>query len=226
MALIIGTWNWGTKYPNHYVERLAAGVARHLRQDYRFIVFRPTEEDEQLISVPGCFVRLHMFDPTWQMIHGIKIGDRLVCMDLDLVVTGPIDALFDRPDDFIIAGVGNSGNRCPYNGSMWMLRAGYRPDVWSDFSLEKASKLPYHDFPDDQAWFAEKLPNAATWGTRDGVYAFKKPGWPRGTLKPIHAKIVSFPGHRDPSQYERIGWIRQHWIGENQRQRVLQKVFR
>ena len=78
MALIIGTWLWGDKYGRHYVERLAASVARHTVQDYRFMVFRPMESDEHLTKIPGCFARLRMFDPMWQTVHGIHGGLGLV----------------------------------------------------------------------------------------------------------------------------------------------------
>lgn len=209
--LIVGTWVWGSKYPKHYIERLAAGVARHLRQDYRFCVFRPLEEDEHLTRIPGCFARLRMFDPEWQKLHGIKPRERVVCMDLDMVVTGPLDPLFDVPDDFMILQGVNAANPCPMNGSLWMLRAGYRPDVWSDFSIDAANKVPFYSFPDDQAWFAHKIPFAGAWGPREGVYGFRKPGWPIGTEPPPHARVVAFFGHRDPSQFAHLDWVRQNW---------------
>lgn len=211
MALVIGAWVWGTKYPRHYVERLASSVSRNIVQDHRFMVFRPLDSDEELTKVPGCFCRLRMFDPMWQMVHGIKPGDRLVCLDLDLIVTGGLDPLFDRPEDFVILQGVNAANPCRYNGSLWMLRAGYRPDVWGDFSLEEANKMPFYSFPDDQGWFEHKMPNAGAWGARDGVYAFRKPGWPKDDRLPPHARVVAFPGHRDPGQFENLDWVREHW---------------
>lgn len=175
------------------------------------MVFRPLPEDEELTKAKGCFVRLRMFDPAWQKIHGIKPADRLVCMDLDLIVTGGLDPLFDRPDDFTILQGVNSANPCRFNGSMWMLRAGYRPDVWCDFSFEAAQRIPFYEFPDDQGWFEHKMPNAGAWKAADGVYAFRKPGWPACDRLPPHARLVAFPGHRDPSQFEHLDWVREHW---------------
>jgi hypothetical protein len=32
-------WRWGSKYPGHYVERLKVGIARNIKQEYRFAVF-------------------------------------------------------------------------------------------------------------------------------------------------------------------------------------------
>lgn len=213
MALIIGTWLWGGKYPKIYVERLRAGLARHLKQPYRFEVFTPEDDDIHFTKIKGCFARLRMFDPQWQAKHGIKDNDRLVCADLDSIVTGPLDPLFNRPDNFCILTGANSSNPCPYNGSLWMLRAGYRPDVWSDFSLKAAAQVPHDKFPDDQAWFAHKLPGVVGWkaGPSSGVYAFHKPGWPKGDALPADARLVVFPGWRDPSKFTHLDWVREKW---------------
>lgn len=206
-----GTWVWGKKYQAHYVERLRAGLARNITEPYRFHIWTPGEEDFHLTRVPGCFARLRTFDPEWQKKQGIVSGERIVCLDLDLVITGNLDGLFDKPLGFqILQGV-NATNPCPFNGSVWALQAGFRADVWSEFSLDAAAKVPFYSFPDDQAWFAAKMPLSGAVGPAQGVYAFKKPGWPAGLGLPSNARIVAFPGHRDPSQFEGLPWVKQHW---------------
>ena len=208
-------WHWGQKYGVEYIDRLRAGVGRNLKQPYRWSVFRPERGDDHLVLAKGCFARLRMFDPDWQMRQGIGSGERLVCLDLDSVVTGSLDPLFDRPEPFLILQGANASNPCPYNGSIMMLRGGYRPDVWSDFSLEAAAAtMPYYGFPDDQGWLAHKIPDAAGWavGAESGIYAFQKPGWPsRGTALPADARLVVFPGYRDPSLFTKLPWVQQHW---------------
>ncbi|MBX3482540.1 hypothetical protein [Phenylobacterium sp.] len=135
-------------------------------------------------------------------------------LDLDLIVTDDLTPLFEGDEPFrILTGV-NASNPCPYNGSVWRLDIGYRPDVWSDFSLEAAAAVAHDKFPDDQAWFAHKLPGAAAFGPADGVYAFQKPGWPRGEALPKGGRIVAFPGWRDPSGFTHLPWVRIHWLGE------------
>lgn len=209
-GLSICTWHWGKKYSRDYVEKLRASVARNMKQEYKFCVFSPQAEDEYLTKIPGCFARLRMFDPEWQQQHNLE--GRIVCMDLDAVVTGQLDSLFDRPESFVILHGGNSENPCPYNGSLWMLRAGKRPDVWHDFSLKRAGLVPNHEFPDDQGWFAHKIPDAAGWKVgEDGVYCFQKPGWPKGDALPKGARLVAFPGWRDPSKFDHLDWIKDNW---------------
>jgi hypothetical protein len=223
--LHICVFAWGDKYSKEYVARLVAGVRRHLKESHRFLLltdstFQPagTERtpipDMELTKIPGCFSRLRLFDPQWQESVGISPGDRIVCVDLDSIVTKPLDPLFCRPENFLILTGANAINPCPYNGSLWMLRAGYRPDVWSDFSLEAASKIPFYAFPDDQAWFAHKLPGVIGWkaGSASGVYAFQKPGWPKDTTAlPADARLVVFPGWRDPSKFTHLDWVRDRW---------------
>ena len=210
-GLNIVVWRWGSKYPGHYVDRLKAGVTRHIKQEFKFCVVAPEAEDEHLTKIPGCFVRLRMFDPAWQEKHGLT--GRIVSIDLDTVITGALDPLFDRPEPFVILHGGNSANPCRYNGSMFMLRAGMHPEIWSGFSLKEAFAMPSYDFPDDQGYLAAKLPNAAGWkvGSETGAYCFQKPGWPVGTDLPKDARIVAFPGWRDPSKFQNIDWVKTNW---------------
>jgi hypothetical protein len=209
--LTVCTWRWGSKYPGHYVDRLSAGLERHLKQPFRFEVFSPLAEDVHLTKILGCFCRLRMFDPAWQARHGID--DRLVCIDLDTVMTGSLDELFDRPEKFVILQGANASNPCPFNGSLMMLRAGARPDVWADFSIKRAGEVPFFAFPDDQGWLWHKIPDAAGWkvGPDSGVYAYQKPGWPEDNQLPADARVVAFPGWRDPSRFQNEEWVRKHW---------------
>lgn len=233
--LTIFSFLWGDKYGPEYVERLAAGLKKNLHQEHDFtcildeknykahkhrlskVVSLTKLRDEDLCREKGCFARLRIFDQTWtdgnRFADWGEADDRVVCIDLDSVITGSLDKLFNRPENFVILQGANAKNPCPYNGSLWMIRSGYRPDVWSDFSLEAAAKIPFYEFPDDQAWLAAKLPDAAGWncGPQSGVYAFQKPQWPKGDDLPADARLVVFPGHRDPSKFTHLDWVKQNW---------------
>lgn len=234
--LHITTWLWGDKYSGDYLAKLIAGVHRNLRQPHRFVAFidegvkeysgrdytkMPIIFRPDLTKTRGCFVRLQMFSPEWQEIAGIAPGERIVMMDLDTVVTDNLDTLFDRPEPFVILQGGNAANPCPFNGALQMLRAGAYPEVWNDFSLEAASKVPFYEFPDDQGWIWHKIPNAAGWVCgKSGAYVFRKPGWP-GYINPTNyfgddqlppnARLVTFSGWRSPKTFEKLPWIRKHW---------------
>ncbi len=241
--LTIATWLWGSKFNPDDVARLVSGINRHLRRRHRIacVTDDPSkvpqgceawlipDADRHLLTVKGCFARLRMFDPVWQASHDVGAGDRIVCIDLDTVVTGPLDPLFDRPEPFVIMQGANAANPCPFNGALQMLRAGYRPDVWTDFSLEAAAKVPFHSFPDDQGWLHHKMPDAAGWkvGAEHGVYVYAKPGWPMiefddisqkdvvhkfsGGL-PAGARLVTFI-NKHPSEFKHLDWVHEHWLG-------------
>lgn len=161
----------------------------------------------------GCFCRLRMFDSGWQKSNGFT--DPIVSLDLDLVITGPLDDLFARDDDFTILKGANAVNPNPFNASVMMLKPGVRPDVWSEFSLARAEAIPFHEFPDDQGWIWHMVPAAAVWkvGHKSGIYAFEKPGWPANGSKhlPDDARIVAFIGSRKPWQYASLPWMKTHW---------------
>ena len=219
------TFFWGNAYTPEYIDRLAAGLRRHMPQPYRFVcvVDRPIQTQEALIQVPlrdpeltkvkGCFCRMRTFDPSWQSWLGVESGERILVLDLDLIITGFLGPLLTRREPFVILqGVNNHG--MAFNGSVWVTAAGYRPHVWSDFSLEAAGRVPYASFPDDQAWLEAKLAPAAGayLPSRDGVYAFSKSGWPKGVGLPSNARIVAFPGARDPKDFSHLLWVQEHWI--------------
>lgn len=225
------TWYWGDRYPPIYIPRLALGVRKWLTAPHRFYVMarrddkrdlmlpdfveRHAIKDEHYLDIKGCFARLRIFNHGWQRARGIEPGDRIIDMDLDAVVTGPLDHLLatDQCEFRIMRGY-NTTNPCPYNGSLWSFNAYSREDVWTDFSLMEYARrdVPYHAFPDDQGWFHHKFPNAASYTPADGVYAFMKNGWPQAQGLPDGARFVAFPGWRDPMRYCNVPWVKQHWV--------------
>ena len=220
MALTICTFLWGNKYDCDDVLKLRAGLQRHLKVEYRFLCLTDHKEmpadiehyaieDPELLNAKGCFARLRLFDINWQKAK--KITGKIISLDLDVVITGTLDRIFDRNESFVILCGANAVNPCPYNGSVFMFDSGTHCNLWTEFSLAKAQTIPYYDFPDDQGWFWHVLPNAATWpcGSSFGIYAFQKPGWP-GSL-PADAKMVVFPGWRSPKQFRHLAWIKDNW---------------
>lgn len=218
--LTICTWLWGQKYGPDYVEKLKAGVARNLTLPHRFVCVTDRTDvscgtiplpDPELTNVrDGCWARLRMFDPEWQARHDI---DRLVCLDLDLVVTGSLDALFSRLESFVILHGGHF-NPCPFNGSVQLIDRGARSEIWSRFTVKEAEAVATADGTwrgSDQTWISQVAPDAAGWTHLDGVYSYLKPGWLTGDELPADARIVAFPGKKDPAQLMHLPWIRQHW---------------
>lgn len=135
---------------------------------------------------PQCLRRIAMFAPD----AGNLFGERFVCMDLDCVITGPLDPLFDVADDFRMFR-GTGGGR-PYNGSMMLLKSGARPRVYEEFTPQNAAAAGHHFKGSDQAWISHCLgAGEATWGTEHGV------GW-YGDRRREDTRLLFFPGSTKP----------------------------
>ena len=220
----IVSWFWGQKYKPYFITKLRDALQRNMTQPHTFNVVSPgaalkgqgfnswSIADLPLLNEPGDVVRLRLFDWKWLEGHGIRKGDKVVDLDIDSIVTGPLDPLFDKFETFTILQHINTTNPNPYNGSIWMFKAGEYDSVWEDFSLEALREVPKHSIYDDQAWVWAKIPNANAWTpVEDGIYGFKKKGWPSGDALPDNARLVVFPGRRDPRKLGHLDWVKKHW---------------
>lgn len=237
-------WKWKpkpgyrSKFDAASVNTLRAMVARHLRLPHRFSCITDDAEgidgDVRVIplwddfanvpnpsspSNPSCYRRLRMFSPEARDI----IGERIVSVDLDVVITSDLTPLFDRPEDFVIWGgqtvqPGGRGRVYSwYNGSLMMLRAGTRTKVWTTFDPERSPRTANAAGcrGSDQGWISYCLGNKeAVWGTGEGVYSFRNHVVPRKGILPSNARIVAFHGRHDPWQREvqqSFPWVAQHY---------------
>lgn len=239
--LTVVCWKWRSKpgyrsmFTSHHVNVLRSMVERNYRRPHEFVCVTDDAAglDERVRHVklwsdhaglrnphgdlqPSCYRRLKAFSKD----AGRLFGPRFVSIDLDCVVTGDLAPLWDRPEDFVIWGDTNPNT--PYNGSMWMLRAGTRARVWDEFdpkfSPRYARSLGY--FGSDQAWIGACLgKREAMWTTADGVYSFRNHIFPHRTFKtkpalPDGCRIVLFHGRLDPwspGLSRRFPWIAEHW---------------
>ena len=212
------------------VNVLRAMVARHYQRPHRFtcVTDDPAGIDSRVrivplwgdhaevpsphgIGRPSCYRRLRLFARDAAEL----IGPRLVTMDLDAVITADMAPVWDRPED-IVLWAGTAGKN-PYNGSMILLRAGARPQVWEQFDAVASPLLARSQgyLGSDQAWLATCLgANEARWTEADGVYSWRmKLRFNRGRL-PSGARCVFFHGNADPWQdwtQSQAPWIRTHW---------------
>src|SRR5262245_19283677 len=159
---------------------------------------------------PSCYRRLKVFSDEALAF----LGERFVCLDLDTVIVGDLRPLWNREEDFVIWG--ETDPRSFYNGSMFMLRAGTRTKVWTEFNPRYSPRdaLRAGRFGSDQGWISYVLGRGeAMWGKDDGVYSFRV-HLKNGSLPlPRNARIVMFHGKIDPWSYEAmdIPWIQEHY---------------
>jgi len=173
-----------------------------LWQDWR-ILNNPTWSDRS-----ACYPRLKLFAAD----AAATFGEWIVCMDLDCIATDWLDPLFDRDEDFVILRrdpVRADEAPSTYQGALWMLRAGARPQVWDDFhgrlSVDAARKY----LGSDQAWLRHCLgPDEAGWSAADGVYCTRNLN-PYDQAPPANARLIFFNNGAKPWDYGRTGNCRE-----------------
>ena len=183
------------------------------------------------VKGPSCYRRLKVFS---EWFEGIA-GEKIVVMDLDAVVTGRLEPLWDREGDFLIWRPGT--HRQPVCASMFMLRAGKMRHIWDTFDGALSPKLAGRQGfrGSDQAWIGYCIGrDAPGWTTADGVYGYKDHIYKKGKVAPkisvprmyrikasaatgelpSGARIVMFTGQPDPWDKEAIEtspWILDHY---------------
>lgn len=171
----------------------------------------PSPHDRGVRVNPSCYRRLKMFEPNaaeW-------LGERVISIDLDVVITGDLTPLFDRDEDFIAWGDTNPTTY--YNGGFISFKAGSRPQLWTEFCANPAAAVRKaqlaRQWGSDQGWIGGCLgPNEARFKRSDGVYSYRNEVRPSGRL-PADARIVFFHGAVDPDNMEaqRLGWVRENY---------------
>jgi hypothetical protein len=228
--LTVLTWLWRqpggrTTYTAEHVNIWAAMVRRNLKMPHRVacvtdtpqgidgsvMIIAPPGDFESVTSMhwggwrPCCYRRLSMFRRDAAKLF----GKRFVCMDLDCVIGGQLDPLFDRKDDLMLF-KGTEPTR-PYNGSMMLITAGCRPHVFEDFDQAGADASGEAFCGSDQAWLAHKLGwNEATWDESDGVWFYGKRYL--AEVKRANPTVLFFPGKRKPWELAPVfPWMRKHY---------------
>lgn len=230
--LTVLTWLWAqpggrATYTAEHVNIWAAMVRRHLRMPHRLACVTDMPDGiarhVDIIAPPGEFTGWEI--PTWtgdkpQCLRRVALfapdaasrfgAERLVSMDLDCVISGGLDPLFSRQEPIVLykSPSGAAPVARPYNGSMLMLTAGVRPEVYSGLTLQGAIEAGRLYPGSDQAWISYALgPGEATWCEADGVV-----WWGRWFGDP--ARVMFFPGHPKPWQLlEQEPFIAAHYRG-------------
>lgn len=240
------TWKW--KRPNYRSTFDASTVnvaqsmwARHLRVPHRFTCVTDDAEginsSVRVIDIrtlasfkwfevlnpssprnPSCYVRLEIYGENAAQIFGEKI----ISVDLDMVLVDEVTPIFDIDVDFAIWGGQTIQPRGStvynwFNGSVQMVKAGARKEVYNDFDPRKspAKANAAGCRGSDQGWIAYRLANKGhMWGTKDGVYSYRNHVQPAGGRLPSGARLVAFHGAHDPWHSDvqaRHPWVREHY---------------
>lgn len=196
------TWKWGAKFSARHVNTLRSMLARRLALEHRIVCVTDDAEGlDDAIEVlpmptrhadtPRCRRRMRQFDRAWAGL----VGARILSLDLDVVITGDLTPLVDRPEPLVCWRVGYAG---VYSGSIVLMDAGVLDPLWRAFDKDpigyprRASK---GGVPSDQAMLNFYLSQSTTkirpavWTEADGIVTFFGTGYERFATRGVG------PGH-------------------------------
>lgn len=240
LVLTVCTFKWRgsplafSRYTAAHVHRLRDMFRRHLRLKHEFVCITddptgldtdvrvvPLWSDHSLIPnphgprQPSCYRRLKLFSAAMRD----QVGERVLWCDLDMVLTGDVTPLFDRPEPVVL--LPTESHNIPVNGSLVLLTPGSHDEVWTDFDPQTSPKLAQAAgcYGSDQGWLAYCLKDkAAMWkpgSGGDGIYFYGQHLRRMGQQKnlPSDARLVSFHGRAAPWGHAEsaIPWVRQHY---------------
>lgn len=235
---------WGRAYGPEYVNRLHAGVSRNLSRPFRFVCFTddPTGLTEGVEAREIPTIRL---DPPYHNNPWRKLGlfrseladlsGTTLFLDLDLVVVGGLDPLFEHPGDYCVIHNWTRPKDIVGNTSVFRFEIGAHADI-----LELFESQPTQHWVDlhanSQTFTSRNMPDITYWPP-EWCVSFKRHCLPGGlkwwhmplnallpSRPPTGARIVVFHGHPNPDEaiegrwpggwYKALrpaGWIAEHW---------------
>jgi hypothetical protein len=211
---------WRSRYPSVYANRLYAAVRRHLSRPFRFVCLT----DDPIGLDPGIDWRPLPPIPlpeavAWTPWRKLSVwrypladleGDVLF-LDLDLVVTGPLDPMFDHaPGRYCVIENWTQKGRGIGNTSVFRFRAGAHPEVYDRFAADPDAVLSQYRI--EQQYISTLIPDPVFWPS-DWCVSFKHDivpkfphNWVRPPSLPAGAKVVVFTGRPDIDEALRGYW--------------------
>lgn len=230
---------WGSKYGPEYVNRLYAMVRRHLTGTFSFVCLTDDaagiRSEVQCLPMPALDLPAGIPERGWNKLatftkdlRGLR-GTALF-LDVDVVVTGSLDAFFTQPGEFLIIHDHKRPWRITGNSSVYRFELGAHPDVLSNFRAHFDEIR--QKFRNEQAYLSDFLyrqGKLAYW-PEAWCPSFKYhciPRWPSNywtpPFVPEGARIVIFHGECNPPDalagrrnrrlrfIQPATWVAQHW---------------
>lgn len=235
---------WGTLYGPEYVNRLYASVARNMTRPFRFVCLTDDEtglrHEVETLPIPDIRVDAPYTNRPWRKlaVYVPELGDlsgQALFLDVDLLITGPLDEFFDLPGEYCVIHNWTHPNRIVGNTSVFRFEIGAHADLLELYE-SKPTQYWVDKYRIEQTFLSYELPKLTYW-PKPWCISFKRhclPGgvkWPKAMLNwflpsklPADARIVAFHGKPNPDDalvghwpggpHKRLlpaTWIADHW---------------
>lgn len=149
--LIVACVWWGTKYGKEYVEKLRNSVKRNLSIPYELVCITDRDDvPEGVTKIPapknseGWWQKVNLFHP--KLFHP---QNRIMYLDLDVVITNSLDALACSQGEFImIENFGPNKKHAAYNSSCMV----WNPTEKTHRIHNSFDKVVTQELHGDQCW--------------------------------------------------------------------------
>jgi hypothetical protein len=217
---------WGDRYPSDYANRLLSMIKRNTNRPTRLICFTddPVGLDPEIIvhPLPPIAIPERVQWKGWRKVSLwqaplVDLEGDVLFLDLDIVITGPMDDFFDyEPGKFCIAENWSQRGAGIGNTTIYRWRVGTNTHVFEDFIRNGEALV-------DRYKISQKYISAVA---QDMVYwpnawtaSFKfdlLPRWPLNFFKtpelPAGVRVVAFTGKPDPDEAAIGEWpVKKGW---------------
>ncbi|MDZ4241921.1 MAG: class I SAM-dependent methyltransferase [Candidatus Omnitrophota bacterium] len=207
----------GDRYRPYYVNILEAMARRNVHKTpYDFVCF--TDDPEGIDSgirteplpydAPGWWGKMGLY---MKKISGIHTK-RLLFLDLDTVIAGPLDDLLNYPGEYVLAkdwptGAWPTGSKKDRQGqtSAILIEVGSRTYIWDQYW--RAGHPTDAQFG-DQEWITKEFPSSMTLLPESLVQSYKLHRL-AGQVPPA-CSVIMF--HGTPKPPDCGGWVKDYWL--------------
>lgn len=217
---------WGARYGSEYVNRLYAATRQHTGRPTRMVCF--TDDTSGIVAeveiqpIPKVTLPKGMENYPWRKLAVWKypladLEGNVLFLDLDLVITGNLDAMFDyEPGRFCVIENWTQRGQGVGNTSVYRFPTGKFSHIYDNF--EKKPDAVLSKYRNEQVYISREIEDMVFW-PRDWCASFKHdllPPWPVNFFKPpalpCETRIVAFTGKPDQDEALRGEWPVKHWI--------------
>ena len=205
---------WGTRYPADYVNRLWSMIRRNTSRPTRLICFTEDasgiDQAVETRPLPDIVIPQSVAWTPWRKISLwqaplFDLSGDVLFLDLDVVITGSIDCMFDyKPGAFCACENWTQLGQGIGNTSVFRWHIGDHTHIFEDFEADGEGICRKYRI--EQVYISAVIDRMEFW-PKEWCVSFKHtlvPTWPLNFFKvpklPSTARIVAFTGKPDPDE--------------------------
>ncbi|MEE9273123.1 MAG: hypothetical protein V3U57_07655 [Robiginitomaculum sp.] len=217
---------WGKRYAAEYVNRLYGAVLRNTKRPTRLVCFTDDangiDENVQIEPIPDINLPPDIINTPWRKLTMWKypladLSGDVLFLDLDLIITGNLDAMFDyEAGQYCVIENWTQLGQNNGNTSAFRFPAGKYTHIFDRIQKDPQSVLSKYRI--EQLYISRTIEDMVFW-PKAWCVSFKHsllPKWPLNFFiapkLPKDTRIVAFTGKPDQDEAAHGDWPVKHWI--------------